>query len=143
MRKNETLSPSNSWSEPPHSPCWLTRSRALTESLAIPVTTESAAMRRTLVDNNASDGVAWVHSYVTGDKLKTCCIYDAPSPKAIQRSARINNLPVDSITEARVLDQYFNRWQRHRQSQEGSRRSARKGRRSSNSGCSRRRVKTA
>jgi hypothetical protein len=32
---------------------------------------------------------------------------DAPSPEAIRRSARRNNLPIDKITEVRVLDPYF------------------------------------
>jgi len=44
---------------------------------------------------------------VTGDKHKTFCIYDAPSPEAIRRAASRNQLPVDTITEVRVLDPYF------------------------------------
>jgi len=36
-------------------------------------------------------------------------IYDAPSPEAIRRAARRNNLPVDRITEVSVLDPYFYR----------------------------------
>ena len=46
-------------------------------------------------------------SYVSGDKSKTYCIYDGPSPEAIRRSADANGLPVDSIAEVRVLDPYF------------------------------------
>jgi hypothetical protein len=60
-----------------------------------------------VVGNNAMDGVTWVHSYVTGDKGKTFCIYDAPSTDAIRSAAQRNNLPVDRITEVRVLDPYF------------------------------------
>jgi hypothetical protein len=37
----------------------------------------------------------------------TYCIYDAPSPEAIRAVAEVNGLPVDSITEVRVLDPYF------------------------------------
>jgi len=51
--------------------------------------------------------VTWIHSYVTTDKKKTFCIYDGPTPEAIRRVARRNGLPVDSITEVRVLDPYF------------------------------------
>ena len=40
-------------------------------------------------------------------KQKTFCIYDAPSPEAIRQAANRNNLPVDSISEVRVLDPYF------------------------------------
>ena len=56
---------------------------------------------------NAQDGVTWVQSYVTHDKMKTFCIYDAPSPEAIRKVAQRNSLPVDSITEVSVLDPYF------------------------------------
>jgi hypothetical protein len=51
--------------------------------------------------------VTWVHSYVTPDKKKTFCIYDAPMPEAIHMAAKRNNLPVDSITQVNVLDPYF------------------------------------
>jgi hypothetical protein len=48
-----------------------------------------------------------VHSYVTTDRTTTFCIYDGPSPEAIRASAELNKLPVDSVTEVRVLDPYF------------------------------------
>ena len=51
--------------------------------------------------------VSWIDSYATPDKTKTFCIYDGPNPEAIRRSATRNNLPVDRITEIRVLDPYF------------------------------------
>jgi len=54
-------------------------------------------------------GVTWVHSYVTGDKKKTFCFYDAPSPEGIRKVAQRNSLPVDRITEVSVLDPYFYR----------------------------------
>jgi hypothetical protein len=54
-----------------------------------------------------SDGVTWVHSYVSADKKKTFCIYDGPNPESIRRVATKNNLPADKITEVRVLDPYF------------------------------------
>jgi hypothetical protein len=60
-----------------------------------------------VVGNNAVDGVTWVHSYVTNDKNKTFCIYDGPSPDAIRTAAELNGLPVDRISEVRVLDPYF------------------------------------
>jgi hypothetical protein len=51
--------------------------------------------------------VTWIHSYVTTDKKHTFCIYDGPSPEAIRKTAEKNGLPVDRITEVRVLDPYF------------------------------------
>jgi hypothetical protein len=51
--------------------------------------------------------VTWIHSYVSPDRTKTFCIYDGPSEEAIRKSAERNQLPVDRITEVRVLDPYF------------------------------------
>jgi hypothetical protein len=83
--------------------------RTFPDGLAIPATEEGANICLTVVTNNSDDLVTWVHSYVTDDKSKTFCIYDAPSPEAIRRAARRNNLPVDKITEVKVLDPYFYR----------------------------------
>lgn len=70
---------------------------------------DGAALCDALVDRNTDDGVTWVHSYVSEDKTKAFCIYDAPSPEAIRRTARRNDLPVDRITHVTVLDPYFYR----------------------------------
>lgn len=83
--------------------------RTFPSGLSIPLTDEGAATCRTVVENNAEDLVTWVHSYVTPDKTKTFCIYDGPSPEAIRKAARRNNLPVDRIIEVSVLDPYFYR----------------------------------
>ena len=55
----------------------------------------------------SSEGVTWVHSYVTDDRSKTFCVYDGPNPEAIRGAAERNGLPVDRISEVRVLDPYF------------------------------------
>ena len=81
--------------------------RTFPDGLAIPMNDEGAQVCLTVVGNNAVEGVTWVHSYVTDDKGKTFCIYDAPSPEAIRTAAERNGLPVDRITEVRVLDPYF------------------------------------
>lgn len=83
--------------------------RTFPDGLNIPVDTVGAEVCLTVVGNNAQDGVTWVHSYVTGDKKKTFCIYDAPSPEAIRTVAQRNNLPVDRISQVNVLDPYFYR----------------------------------
>src|SRR6266545_6302649 len=74
--------------------------RTFPDGLAIPMTDEGTQACLAVVGNNAVDGVTWVHSYVTSDKKKTFCIYDAPSPEAIRTAAKRNNLPVDSITRS-------------------------------------------
>lgn len=81
--------------------------RIFPDGLAVPVNSEGAQAMLEVVANNALDGVTWVRSFVSLDKKKTFCIYDAPSPEAIRSAADRNNLPVDNITEISVLDPYF------------------------------------
>jgi hypothetical protein len=84
--------------------------RSFTEGLEIPINDRGAEMCRRVASNNAEDNVTWLHSYVSEDGRKTFCVYEAPSPEAIRRAARRNNLPVDRITEVRILDPYFYRY---------------------------------
>ena len=81
--------------------------RTFSDGLVLPASAEGAQVCQTLIGNNATDGVTWIHSYVTGDKKKTFCVYDGPSPEAVRSAASRSNLPVDRITEVRVLDPYF------------------------------------
>ena len=83
--------------------------RSFPQGLAIPVDDQGAKTCQLVVDHNLTEGVSWVHSYVTTDKQTTFCVYDGPSPEAIPRAAQANQLPVDRITEVRVLDPYFYR----------------------------------
>jgi Protein of unknown function (DUF4242) len=81
--------------------------RTFPDGLEIPVTEGGAEICRTVVERNAEEGVTWVHSYVSADKRATFCVYDAPTPEAVRKTAARNKLPVDRITEVRVLDPYF------------------------------------
>ena len=87
-------------------PRYLVR-RTFPDGLAIPTTPDGAKTCLAVVENNAEESVTWVTSYVSLDNTTTHCVYDAPSPEAIQRAATANGLPVDSISEVRVLDPYF------------------------------------
>jgi hypothetical protein len=81
--------------------------RTFEEGLHVPIANGGADVCQGVVDRNSEEGVTWVHSYVSADKRSTFCIYDAPSPEAIRKTAAHNQLPVDHITEVRVLDPYF------------------------------------
>jgi hypothetical protein len=74
--------------------------RTFSDGLRVPVGPE-------VIERNGDEGVTWVHSYVSEDKQKTFCVYDAPSPEAIRKTAARNELPVERITQVRVLDPYF------------------------------------
>lgn len=50
--------------------------------------------------------MTWLHSYVSDDGKKAFCVYEAPTPEALRRTAARSGLPVDRITEVRVLDPY-------------------------------------
>jgi hypothetical protein len=83
--------------------------RTFAEGLVIPVDADGAELCLGVVDRNADEGVTWIHSYVSDDRRKTFCVYDAPTPEAIRKTAARNSLPVDRITQVRVLDPYFYR----------------------------------
>ncbi len=83
--------------------------RTFPDGVKIPMTADGEKACLNIVGVNSKDNVTWVHSYVTGDKKKTFCIYDGPNPDAIRRVATNNGLPVDKITEVKVLDPYFYR----------------------------------
>jgi hypothetical protein len=81
--------------------------RTFPAGLHIPTDSGGATTCLAVVDTNGTEGVSWVHSYVSEDKNKTFCIYDGPSPDAIRVVAERNGLPVDTITQVSVLDPYF------------------------------------
>jgi len=81
--------------------------RTFPETPALPGPEAAAQVRQTFIENNALAGVTWVRSYVVAERRKSFCIYDASSPEAVRRAAVRNGLPVDRITEVRVLDPYL------------------------------------
>ena len=81
--------------------------RTFPNGLSIPINREGATACCGVADNNSEEAVTWIHSYVSPDRTKTFCIYDGPSEEAIRKSEERNQLPVDRITEVRVLDPYF------------------------------------
>ena len=48
---------------------------------------------------NADVGVNWLFSFLSADKKKTYCLYEAESPEAIREAARRANIPADVIIE--------------------------------------------
>lgn len=83
--------------------------RDFPDGLQVPIDETGAKACLGVVESNMADSVTWIHSYVSVDKKKTFCIYDGPSPEAVRRTAGRSKLPVERITEVRVLDPYFYR----------------------------------
>ena len=48
---------------------------------------------------NDETGVKWLISFLSADKKKTYCLYEAPSAEAIRLAAKRGNVPADVIIE--------------------------------------------
>ncbi len=48
---------------------------------------------------NADEGVRWLFSFLSADRRRSYCLYEAPSPEAILAAARRANVPADEIVE--------------------------------------------
>jgi hypothetical protein len=48
---------------------------------------------------NDEEGVKWLFSFLSADKMRTYCLYEAPNMEAIRIAARRNSLPADMIIE--------------------------------------------
>jgi Protein of unknown function (DUF4242) len=48
---------------------------------------------------NDEEGIRWLYSFLSADKRKTYCLYEAPSADAIVRAAQRAGLPADVIVE--------------------------------------------
>jgi hypothetical protein len=48
---------------------------------------------------NDEVGVKWLFSFLSADKKKTYCLYEAPSAEAIRQAAKRANVPADVIIE--------------------------------------------
>ena len=54
---------------------------------------------RLIEDVNADEGVRWLFSFLSADRRRSYCLYEAPSPDEIIAAARRANVPVDEIVE--------------------------------------------
>ena len=48
---------------------------------------------------NADEGVRWLFSFLSADRRRTYCLYEAPSSEAIVAAARRANIPADEVVE--------------------------------------------
>ncbi len=48
---------------------------------------------------NGDAGVRWLFSFLSADRRRTYCLYEAPSPDAILVAARKANVPADAVVE--------------------------------------------
>jgi hypothetical protein len=48
---------------------------------------------------NADEGVSWIFSFLSADRHRSYCLYEAPSPDAIMAAAKRAGVPADVVTE--------------------------------------------
>lgn len=58
---------------------------------------------RMIEDTNDGAGVSWLFSFLSADRLRTYCLYEAPSSEAILEAARRNSIPADRVVEVSRL----------------------------------------
>ena len=58
---------------------------------------------RLVTEINADVGVHWLFSFLSADKKKTYCLYEAPNAEAIHEAARRAQLPADVVVEVTEL----------------------------------------
>jgi Protein of unknown function (DUF4242) len=54
---------------------------------------------RLLEEINTDEGVSWMFSFLSADRNRTYCLYEAPSPNAILTAAKRAGIPADVVTE--------------------------------------------
>ncbi|MGZ8272849.1 MAG: DUF4242 domain-containing protein [Burkholderiaceae bacterium] len=84
-------------------PCYLVE-RTFSAGASAGADSAAAGCCEAVIRAAGLEGVTWVQSFVTPDRRRSFCIVDAPSPEAIRVAAHVTALPVDRITEVRVLD---------------------------------------
>ncbi len=48
---------------------------------------------------NADEGVRWLFSFLSADRRRTYCLYEAPSADSILAAAKRANIPADEVVE--------------------------------------------
>jgi hypothetical protein len=48
---------------------------------------------------NADEGVRWLFSFLSADKRRSYCLYEAPSPDMILAAAKRAGVPADAVVE--------------------------------------------
>jgi hypothetical protein len=66
----------------------------------VEVTKEGADQIRRINDD---EGIKWLFSFLSPDKRKTYCLYEAPNAEAIRIAARRLNVPADVVIEVSEL----------------------------------------
>jgi uncharacterized protein DUF4242 len=62
---------------------------------------------RLIEEINGDEGVRWLFSFLSADRRRTYCLYEAPSPDAILAAAQKANVPADAVVEVSAATPQF------------------------------------
>lgn len=62
---------------------------------------------RLIEEVNGEEGVRWLFSFLSADRRRTYCLYEAPSPDAILAAAQRANVPADEVVEVSAATPQF------------------------------------
>jgi hypothetical protein len=62
---------------------------------------------RLIEEINGEEGVHWLFSFLSADRRRTYCLYEAPSPEAILAAARRAEVPADKVVEVDAATPQF------------------------------------
>jgi hypothetical protein len=54
---------------------------------------------RLIEEVNADEGIRWLFSFLSADRRRSYCLYEAPSATAIVAAARNADIPADAVVE--------------------------------------------
>jgi hypothetical protein len=69
------------------------------------ITGQSEDDLRTLVEYNADHDLRWLFSFLSADKRKSYCLYEAPDPEALRKQAEDLGVPADRIIEVSEMSE--------------------------------------
>ena len=65
---------------------------------------DAATTSRLIEEVNADEGVRWLFSFLSADRRRSYCLYEAPSPDEIVTAAERASVPLDKIAEVDKFD---------------------------------------
>lgn len=54
---------------------------------------------KVIEEANSGEGVRWLFSFLSADRRRSYCLYEAPSAEAIMAAARRAGIPADEVVE--------------------------------------------
>jgi hypothetical protein len=54
---------------------------------------------KVIEEANGEEGVRWLFSFLSADRRRSYCLYEAPSAEAIMAAARRAGIPADAVVE--------------------------------------------